>query len=293
MSLDKKRHLVHRENSPLSIVKQCELLEIHRSGIYFKPKSESLLNLRLMRLIDEKFIDCPFYGVPRMTTWLNEDMGYAVNHKRIERLYKVMGLQTIFPKKNLSKRNQKHKIYPYLLKNLIINRPNQVWQADITYIPLERGFMYRVAIIDVYSRKVLNWSISNTMNVEWCLQVYEDAIKQFGCPEILNTDQGSQFTSPIFTKASIDRDIKISMDGKGRALDNIFIERFWRALKYEHIYLNPANGGLELYEGVRKYIGFYNTERRHTSINNNTPEKYFNPSNLIIKNKLKFELSLS
>ncbi len=293
MSLDKKRHLVHRENSPLSIVKQCELLEIHRSGIYFKPKLESLLNLRLMRLIDEKFIDCPFYGVPRMTTWLNEDMGYAVNHKRIERLYKVMGLQTIFPKKNLSKRNQKHKIYPYLLKNLIIDRPNQVWQADITYIPLERGFMYMVAIIDVYSRKVLNWSISNTMNVEWCLQVYEDAIKQFGCPEILNTDQGSQFTSPIFTKASIDRDIKISMDGKGRALDNIFIERFWRALKYEHIYLNPANGGLELYEGVRKYIGFYNTERRHTSINNNTPEKYFNPSNLIIKNKLKFELSLS
>jgi putative transposase len=293
MSLDKKRHLVHRENSPLSIVKQCELLEIHRSGIYFKPKLESLLNLRLMRLIDEKFIDCPFYGVPRMTTWLNEDMGYAVNHKRIERLYKVMGIQSIFPKKNLSKRNQKHKIYPYLLKNLIINRPNQVWQADITYIPLERGFMYMVAIIDVYSRKVLNWSISNTMNVEWCLQVYEDAIKQFGCPEILNTDQGSQFTSPIFTKASIDRDIKISMDGKGRALDNIFIERFWRALKYEHIYLNPANGGLELYEGVRKYIGFYNTERRHTSINNNTPEKYFNPSNLIIKNKLKFELSLS
>ena len=293
MSLDKKRHLVHRENSPLSIVKQCELLEIHRSGIYFKPKLESLLNLRLMRLIDEKFIDCPFYGVPRMTTWLNEDMGYVVNHKRIERLYKVMGLQTIFPKKNLSKRNQKHKIYPYLLKNLIIDRPNQVWQADITYIPLERGFMYMVAIIDVYSRKVLNWSISNTMNVEWCLQVYEDAIKQFGCPEILNTDQGSQFTSPIFTKASIDRDIKISMDGKGRALDNIFIERFWRALKYEHIYLNPANGGLELYEGVRKYIGFYNTERRHTSINNNTPEKYFNPSNLIIKNKPTFELSLS
>ncbi len=136
MSLDKKRHLVHRENSPLSIVKQCELLEIHRFGIYFKPKLESLLNLRLMRLIDEKFIDYPFYGVPRMTTWLNEDMRYVVNHKRIERLYKVMGLQTIFPKKNLSKWNQKHKIYPYLLKNLIIDRPNQVWQADITYIPL-------------------------------------------------------------------------------------------------------------------------------------------------------------
>jgi putative transposase len=293
MSLDQKRHLIRRENTALSIVKQCDLLDIHRSGIYFKPKAESSLNLNLMRLIDEKFIDCPFYGVPRMTTWLKEDKGYSINHKRIERLYKTMGLQTIFPKKNLSKRNQKHKIYPYLLKNLQIVRSNQVWQTDITYIPLERGFMYMVAIIDVFSRKVLNWSISNTMNVEWCQQVYEDAIKQYGSPEIINTDQGSQFTSPIFTKVSLDREIKISMDGKGRALDNIYIERFWRALKYEHIYLNPANGGVELYEGVRKYIEFYNTKRRHTSINNNTPEKYFNPINTNTKNKPTFELSLS
>ena len=275
MSLDQKRHLVSRENASMSIVKQCELLEIHRSGIHFKPKFESALNLKLMRMIDEKFIDCPFYGVQRMTTWLRDDMHCIVNHKRIERLYKVMGLQTIFPKKNLSKRNQKHKIYPYLLKNLPIVHPNQVWQTDITYIPLERGFMYMVAIIDVFSRKVLNWSISNTMNVEWCLQVYEDAIKQYGCPEIINTDQGSQFTSPIFTKASPDRDIKISMDGKGRALDNIYIERFWRALKYEHIYLNPANGGIELYEGGRRYVEFYNTKRRHTSINNLTPDNYY------------------
>ena len=150
MSLDQKRHLIRRENTALSIVKQCDLLDIHRSGIYFKPKAESSLNLNLMRLIDEKFIDCPFYGVPRMTTWLKEDKGYSINHKRIERLYKTMGLQTIFPKKNLSTRNQKHKIYPYLLKNLQIVRSNQVWQTDITYIPLERGFMYMVAIIDVY-----------------------------------------------------------------------------------------------------------------------------------------------
>ena len=153
MSLDQKRHLVHRENSRLSIVKQCDLLEIHRSGIYFKRKFESLLNLRLMRLIDEKFIDCPFYGVPRMTTWLKEDMRYDVNHKRIERLYKVMGLQNIFPKKKLSKRNQKYKINPYLIKNLMIVRPNQMWQADISYALLERGFMYMVVIIDINSRK--------------------------------------------------------------------------------------------------------------------------------------------
>ena len=175
----------------------------------------------------------------------------------------------------MSKRNQLHKVYPYLLKNLNIVRPNQVWQTDITYIPLNRGFMYMIAIIDVYSRKVLHWSISNTMNVEWCAQVYQDTVEQYGCPEILNTDQGSQFTSPIFTKISMDNNIKISMDGKGRALDNIYIERFLRALKYEHIYLNPANGGVELYEGVRKYIDFYNKERRHTSIGNITPDKCF------------------
>lgn len=275
MSLDKKRHLVQRENSPLSVVRQCEILEIHRSGIYFKPKMESTLNLHLMRLIDEKFMDCPFYGVPRMTTWLRDDMSYMVNEKRIARLYRLMGLQTIFPKKNLSKRNQAHKIYPYLLRNLAIAKPNQVWQTDITYIPLERGFMYCMAVIDVFSRKVLNWSISNTMTVEWCSEVYQDAINEFGTPEILNTDQGSQFTSPVFTKISQDNSIKISMDGKGRALDNIYIERFWRALKYEHIYLNPANGGIDLYEGVKKYIEFYNQKRRHTSINNHTPNEFY------------------
>lgn len=275
MSLDRKRHMVSKEHTQLSIVRQCEVLEIHRSGIYFKPRPESGYNLHLMRLIDEKFLDCPFYGVPRMTTWLREDMGHRVNPKRIERLYKLMGLQTIFPKKNLSKRNKEHKIYPYLLKNLPITKPNHVWQADITYIPLERGFMYMIAFIDVYSRKVLNWSISNSMTADWCLQVYEDAIIQYGAPQILNTDQGSQFTSPIFTKASLDRNIKISMDGKGRALDNIFVERFWRILKYEHIYLRPANGGIELYEGVKKYIDFYNQNRRHSSIGNITPDSCY------------------
>ncbi len=180
----------------------------------------------------------------------------------------------------MSKRNQLHKVYPYLLKNLKIVRPNQVWQTDINYIPLNRGFMYMIAIIDVYSRKVLHRSISNTMNVVpmaigRCKSITREAIEQYGCPEILNTDQGSQFTSPMFTKISMDNNIKISMYGKGRALDNIYIERFWRAQKYEHIYLNPANGGVELYEGVRKYIDFYNKERRHTSIGNITPNKCF------------------
>lgn len=277
MSTNERRHLVSSDLK-LSIVQQCKVLEIHRSGIYFKPKQESVLNLRLMRLIDEKFMDCPFYGVPRMTTWLREDMGYVINHKRIARLYQKMGIQTIFPKKQLSKRNKAHPIYPYLLKDLKIERPNQVWEMDITYIPLWRGFMYMVAIIDVHSRKIMNWSISNTMTVEWCKEVYEDAIKTHGCPEIINTDQGSQFTSLIFTEISSKNNIQISMDGKGRALDNIYIERFWRSIKYEHIYLNPPNGGIQLYEGVKKYVEFYNKERRHTSIGDLTPNSFFNSS---------------
>ena len=174
--MDQKLHLVHRENSRLSIVKQCDLLESHRSGIYFKPKCESLLNPRLMRLIDEKLLDCPFYGLPRMTTWLKENIGYDVNHKHIDRLYKVIDLQTISPKNNLSKRNQKHKIFPYLLKNLMNVRPNQVWQADISYIPLKHGFMYMVAIWMNIAENTQQ-EYSNTINTEWCLEVYEDTIE--------------------------------------------------------------------------------------------------------------------
>lgn len=276
MSRSERRFHASVDCKSLSITKRCKLLEIHRSGIYFKPKQESALNMQLMNAIDRKFLDCPFYGVRRMTTFLNKDLGYKVNRKRVGRLYKKMGLETIYPKKDLSKRNKAHPIYPYLLKDLVIDRPNQVWETDITYIPLFRGFMYMVAIIDVYSRKIMNWSVSNTMNVEWCKEVYEDAIMMHGKPEILNSDQGSQFTSPVFTQVSIDNEIKISMDGKGRALDNIYIERFWRSIKYEWIYLNPANGGIQLYEGIKKYVEFYNNERRHTCLNDEVPNVFFN-----------------
>ena len=186
-----------------------------------------------------------------------------------------MGLQTIFPKKNLSKANQAHYKYPYLLRNLLIDRSNHAWEVDITYIPMFRGFMYKFAIIDVYSRKIMGWSVSNTMTTEWCKEVVREAIEEHGNPEILNSDQGSQFTSPIFINFLKDNDIKISMDGKGRALDNIYIERYWRSLKYEYIYLNPANGGVELYKGIKKYVEFYNAERRHESLNYETPNEYY------------------
>ena len=277
MSVVEKRKLVTTKHPHLSVVKQCELLGIHRSGFYFKPRGESGLNLRLMEYIDKKFMECPFYGVNRMTSYLRYELGYAVNEKRIRRLYRQMGLQTVYPKPNLSKKEKGSFIYPYLLKNKNVTRPNQVWQTDITYIPLRRGFMYMIAIIDVYSRKIVGWNLSNTMSAEWCTQVLETAIKTHGQPQIHNSDQGSQFTSNVFIDMLKKHGVKISMDGKGRALDNVYIERFFRSIKYEHIYLNPANGGTQLYQGIKKYIKYYNFQRRHQSIGKITPvEKYQN-----------------
>lgn len=275
MSTEQKRQLICPEDPEISVVKQCKLIGLQRSNFYFKPKGETVFNQDLMKKIDRKFLECPFYGVERMTQYLNLDLGLHVDSKRIRRLYNLMGLQTIFPKRNLSKMNLKDYKYPYLLKGLTIERPNQVWEVDITYIPMFRGFMYMFAIIDVYSRKIIAWSISNSMTVEWCKEVVEEAIKEYGKPEILNSDQGSQFTSPVFINMLKKNDILISMDGKGRALDNIFIERFWRTIKYEYIYLNPPNGGIDLLKGVNKYIEFYNNERRHESLNYLTPNMNF------------------
>ncbi|WEK20505.1 MAG: IS3 family transposase [Candidatus Pedobacter colombiensis] len=279
MSMIERRSLISPEHQALSIASQCKLLNLQRSCYYFKPKGESLFNQSIMNLIDRKFLDCPFYGVDRMTAYLNKDLGCHVNNKRIRRLYRVMNLRTIYPKKNLSKANAAHHKYPYLLKGLKIDRPGQVWQADITYIPMFRGFMYMFAVIDVYSRKIVGWSISNTMTVEWCRDVLLETIEEHGTPGIFNTDQGSQFTSPIFTKALKDSNVSISMDGKGRALDNVFIERFWRSLKQEYIYLNPPNGGMELFQGIKRYVEFYNNERRHRSMDDLTPNEVFYQNN--------------
>jgi putative transposase len=275
MRVTEKRQKVIKSHPSLSLEKQCDLLEIHRSGLYYKPKGESPLNLKLMNEIDRYFLEHPYYGVPRMTDYLNLDLGYGVNKKRVRRLYGLIGLQTIFCKPRTTIKDKTHFIYPYLLRNLKIERINQVWQTDITYIPMARGFMYMAAIIDVHSRKVLNWSVSNSMSAEWCTELMKDTISIYGKPEINNTDQGSQYTSNIYIDLLKDNQIQISMDGRGRALDNIYIERFWRSLKYEKIFLNPANGGLELYENIREYVTFYNQERRHTEIGKIPPDQMY------------------
>ncbi|WP_268224069.1 IS3 family transposase [Sinomicrobium oceani] len=276
MSQNKDQRQGHVDKaSVLSIVRQCELVQVSRSSFYYKPVGESALNLELMRLIDEKYLLHPWLGVPRMTTWLQKDMGYKINHKRIERLYRLMGLSAAGPKPNTSKKGKGvlHRIYKYLLKGLKIVRVNQVWAMDITYIPVQGGYLYLCAIIDLYSRLVVGWSLSNTMSSDWCKQTLQGAIAQYGCPEILNTDQGSQFTAYEFCDwvTHPDQGIKLSMDGKGRAIDNIFIERLWRSVKYEHVYLFPASDGLECYRGLRDYFEYYNTQRRHQSIGDEPP----------------------
>lgn len=276
MSTTQRRQKVVKSHPRLSLVQQCKLLKIHRSTLYYKPRSESLFNLKLMKEIDVYFLEHPYYGVERMTDYLNLDLGHRVNVKRVRRLYKLMGLQTIYRKPRTTIRDPKSYKYPYLLKNLKIEHPNQVWQTDITYIPMLRGFMYMNAIIDVHSRKILNWSISNSMDKEWCIELLEDTIAKYGVPEIHNSDQGTQYTSIQYIEVLKKNDIQISMDGKGRALDNIYIERFWKSIKYEKIYLNPPNGGLDLYQMVREYIEFYNNKRRHTEIGKVPPNQIYN-----------------
>ena len=269
--MTQRRDMVDKQHSSLSVVQQCRLLGLHRSGLYYQPCSESEENLTILRQLDEQYFKTPFYGVRRLTAWL-EVQGYAINRKRVRRLMKLMGWQTIYRRPNTSKPCKEHRIYPYLLKDLSINRYNQVWAMDITYVPMRKGFMYLCAIIDVHTRYVVNWSLSNTMTAEWCTTVVSEAIEQHGKPEIMNTDQGSQFTSDVFTGLLKEKEIQISMDGKGRAIDNIFIERLWRTVKYEHIYLKVAEDGVNLYEGLNEYFCFYNSERLHQSLGYKTPE---------------------
>ena len=280
MREDAKQRKAHVDRAgKLSVVRQCELLEIHRSGVYYGAVGEDPLNLELMRLIDEKNLLHPWLGVPRITTWLQKDMGYRINKKRIERLFRLMGLSATGPNPNTSKRGkgELHRIYKYLLKGLKVERCGQVWAMDITYIPVKNGYLYLCAIIDLYSRYVVGWSLSNTMTSDWCRRTLETAIREHGAPEILNTDQGSQFTAHEFCDWTThpDRGIRLSMDGKGRALDNIFVERLWRSVKYEHVYLFPADDGLECYRGLKEYFGYYNNERRHQSLGEETPSTIY------------------
>ncbi len=222
-----------------------------------------------MRRIDELYMKRPYYGVPRMTLWLN-DQGYAVNHKRVARLMRIMGLQATLPGPHTSKPHPQHTIYPYLLRDRVVAAPNEVWCADITYVPMRRGFMYLIAVMDWYSRYVLTWEVSNSLETGFCVTALQRALRK-ARPGIFNTDQGSQFTSEPFTQTLLRRGIEISMDGRGRALDNVFIERLWRSVKYEDIYLRDYGDGLELHAGLRRYFRFYNHERPHSALENRTP----------------------
>jgi putative transposase len=262
-------------NHPLlSMRRQCELLGLNRSTLYYQPAGESDENLHLMRLLDEQYMCTPFYGVLRMTAYLRRQ-GHDVNHKRIQRLMQKMGLQAIFPGPKTSLAGKGHKVYPYLLRGLEITRPNQVWSSDITYIPMKQGFMYLVAIMDWFSRYVLAWQLSNTLDGYFCQDVLQQVLQQ-DQPEIFNTDQGVQFTAHEFTDYLEKAEIRISMDGRGRALDNIFIERLWRSVKYEDIYLKDYATVPELDAGLADYFRFYNDERLHQSLNYQTPaEVYF------------------
>jgi putative transposase len=271
--------MIERDHPQLSVRRQCELIGLNRSTLYYQPCRESAFNLHLMRLIDEQYLKTPFYGWPRMTACLQR-RGYSVNHKRVRRLMRIMGLQAIYPKPNTSMSSRGHKVYPYLLKGFEITRSDQVWCADITYVPMQHGFMYLVAIMDWYSRYVLAWQLSNTLDAVFCVEALQQAL-QYGKPDIVNTDQGAQFSAQAFLRCLETAGIRVSMDGRGRALDNVFVERLWRTVKYEDIYLKDYASVLELDAGLCTYFRFYNHERPHQSLGYCTPaEIHFNRVNL-------------
>jgi putative transposase len=268
-SIDAKRALIEPGHQVISLRRQCALIGLPRATYYYEPARESPFNLQLMRLIDEQYLKTPFYGWPRMTAHLRRQ-GYAVNHKRVQRLMRIMGLQAIYPKYKTTVAAPGHTVYPYLLRDLEITRPNQVWSADITYVPIQHGFLYLVAILDWFSRYVLAWQLSNTLDGRFCLDALNEALLA-GRPEIFNTDQGVQFTAVEFTGCLEALGIRITMDGRGRALDNIFIERLWRSVKYEDIYLKDYTSVPELEAGLHTYFRFYNLERPHQSLAYRTP----------------------
>ena len=266
--------MVDPQRSQLSITRQCRLVSIARSSFYYEGRGESPLNLRLMRLIDEQFLETPFYGSRQMTRWLRRE-GYTVSRKRVQRLMRLLGLQAVYQRPRTSEPHPEHRIYPYLLRDRSITRPNQVWCADVTYIPLQRGFLYLVAVMDWASRKVLSWRLSNTLDASFCVEALEEALERYGAPEIFNTDQGSQFTSLDFTDVLKLAGVRISMDGKGRWMDNVFIERLWRSLKYEQVYLAEYATGSEARAGITWWMDFYNQRRPHSSLDDRTPDEAY------------------
>jgi len=267
--------MVTQDHRRLSIVRQCELMDIARSSFYYKGKGESPLNLELMRKLDEQFMETPCYGSRQMARYLRRQ-GYPVGRKRIRRLMRKMGLVAVYQTPRTSMPHPEHRIYPYLLRNLTIDRPNQVWCADITYIPMHRGFLYLVAIMDWATRAVLSWRLSNTMDPGFCVEALREALAVYGTPDIFNTDQGSQFTSDDFTQVLKDAGIRISMDGKGRWMDNVFIERLWRSLKYECVYLRDFETGFHAQREIGTWFKHYNLDRPHSLFDDKTPLEVYN-----------------
>ena len=270
------RSLVEPEHPDISVRRQCELLGVNRSNVYYKPTGESEFNRDLMLRIDKIYTRWPFYGSRRLTAELRAE-GLDVNRKRVQRLMRLMGIEAIYPRPRTSDPHPGHRIYPYLLRDVPIVAVNQVWSTDITYIPMRHGFAYLVAVMDWYSRFVLSWRLSNSMEVGFCLDALDDALLE-GTPKVFNTDQGSQFTSDAFTRKLLDANISISMDGRGRALDNVWIERLWRSVKYEDIYIRDYHGLVDVRQGLTAYFAFYNQRRRHQSLNYRTPAEVYGNS---------------
>ena len=262
--------MINREHK-LSVVRQCELLGLARSGVYYAPRPVSAEDLALMRRMDELHLEHPFAGA-RMLRDLLLGEGHWIGRKHVATLMRKMGIEALYRKPNTSRRHPAHRIYPYLLRNLTVDRPNQAWAADITYIPMAQGFMYLFAVIDWYSRRVLAWRLSNTLTTDFCIEAVQEAITRYGAPEIFNTDQGCQFTSAEFTGLLEHHGIQISMDGKGRWVDNVFVERLWKSVKYENVYLHAYQSVAEVQAGLRWYFTFYNQRRPHRSLDRQTPD---------------------
>jgi putative transposase len=274
MSRAERRVMVERENPALPIAQQCRLLAVSRSAVYRKPAEVSAEDLAIMALIDRQYLVRPYYGSRRMVAWL-ATQGHLVNRKRVRRLMRLLGLVAIYQRRNTSKPAAAHKLYPYLLRGLAIERVNQVWCSDVTYIPMAKGFLYLVVVMDWVSRAVLAWRLSNTLSAEFCVEALEEALARYGRPEIFNTDQGSQFTSDDFTGTLKRYGVTISMDGKGRCMDNIFVERLWRSLKYEEVYLNAYATVAEAKAGIGAWLSFYNQERQHQSLGYRAPRQIY------------------
>ena len=275
LTLDQKRKAVEQGHKKIPIYRQCELLGLNRSSLYYRASGETEYNEQLMRLSDRQYVETPFYGIEKMTEWLNRQ-GHRVNHKRVRRLMRQMGLEAVYPHKKrfLSLPDKQHRIYPYLLKDVLVEQTDQVWSSDITYIRMYRGWVYLTVVMDWFSRYVLSWELSVTLESDFCIEALKQALS-FGKPQIFNTDQGNQFTSMEFTKVLLDADIQISMDGKGRVFDNIFVERLWRTVKVEEVYLRDYQTVAEARYYLGRYFEFYNNQRLHEALGYNTPAEVY------------------